>query len=189
MSRRKALLKVPDPLLLLDQNLCVQRASQAFFTTFKVDRDETIGQYFYELGDRQWDIPELRFLLEVVIPKSAAVVDYEVEHDFPGPGRRTMLVSARRLFHPDRRRRWRKRALELLDDELPTVAILDVTLRDGRVTPVAEALRGKNIPCLVASAYSRPELIGGEILAGAPNVGKPTEERRLLTFLERVIRS
>ncbi|MCA1369742.1 PAS domain-containing protein [Bradyrhizobium sp. BRP14] len=92
---------VPDPLLVLDQNLCVRTASRAFFTTFKVDRDETIGQHIYDLGNRQWDIPELRRLLEEVIPKSTAVVDYEVEHDFPSIGRRTMLVSAHRLFHPD----------------------------------------------------------------------------------------
>ncbi|APG95443.1 HWE histidine kinase domain-containing protein [Sinorhizobium americanum] len=92
---------VPDPLLVLDQNLYVRTASRAFFTTFKVTRDETIGQHLYELGNQQWDIPELRRLLEEVIPKSTAVVDYEVEHDFPSIGRRTMLVSAHRLFHPD----------------------------------------------------------------------------------------
>jgi two-component sensor histidine kinase len=92
---------VPDPLLVLDQNLCVQSASRAFFTTFNVDRDETIGEHIYELGNRQWDIPELRHLLEEVIPKSTAVVDFEVEHDFPSIGRRTMLVSAHRVFHPD----------------------------------------------------------------------------------------
>jgi len=92
---------VPDPLLLLDQNLCVRTASRAFFKTFKVDRDETIGEHIYDLGNGQWDIPELRRLLEEVIPKSKAVVDYEVEHEFPSIGNRIMLVSAHRLFHPD----------------------------------------------------------------------------------------
>ncbi|WP_018236853.1 sensor histidine kinase [Ensifer sp. BR816] len=92
---------VPDPLLVLDENLRIRSASRAFFTTFKVDRDDTIGQHVYELGNRQWDIPELRRLLEEVIPKSTAVIDFEVHHDFPSIGRRTMLVSAHRLFHPD----------------------------------------------------------------------------------------
>ncbi|MCA1440452.1 PAS domain-containing protein [Ensifer sp. IC4062] len=91
---------VADPLVLVDEKLCVLTASRAFFETFKVDGDETLGQHFHELGNRQWDIPELRRLLEEIIPKSTAVVDYEVEHDFPRIGRRTMLVSARRLFHP-----------------------------------------------------------------------------------------
>ena len=92
---------VADPLLVLDRDLRVETASRAFYDTFKVGRDETIGQPLYELGDGQWDIPELRRLLEDVIPKSRAVLDYEVEHDFPGLGRRTMLLSAHRLFHPD----------------------------------------------------------------------------------------
>lgn len=92
---------VADPLLVLDESLCVQNASRSFFQTFKVDRDETIGQPIYELGSGQWDIPELRRLLVEVIPKATAVINYEVEHDFPGLGRRTMLLTARTLHHPD----------------------------------------------------------------------------------------
>jgi two-component sensor histidine kinase len=92
---------VPHPLLVLGQDLCVLSASRAFFETFRVSRDETLGHPLYELGNGQWDIPELRQLLDQVIPKSAAVIDDEVRHDFPGVGRRTMLLSARRLFHPD----------------------------------------------------------------------------------------
>lgn len=92
---------VADPLLVLDESLCVQNASRSFFETFKVNRYETIGKPIYELGDGQWDIPELRRLLSEVIPKTTAIIDYEVEHDFPGLGRRTMLVTARTLHHPD----------------------------------------------------------------------------------------
>jgi two-component sensor histidine kinase len=92
---------VPDPLLVLDRSLCVKSVSRAFCETFKVDGDETIGRHLYELGDGQWDIPELRRLLEDVIHNSTAVVDYEVEYDFPGLGSRTMLLTARRLSHPD----------------------------------------------------------------------------------------
>jgi DNA-binding response OmpR family regulator len=80
-------------------------------------------------------------------------------------------------------------ALRLLDDELPAVALLDVSLKDGTVTAVAEALRIRNVPFAVASAYGHPELIGGEVLAGAPTVGKPTEERELLAILEELVTS
>jgi hypothetical protein len=77
----------------LDQNLCIESASRSFYDTFKVGRDETIGEHLYELGNRQWDIPELRHLLEDVIPKSTAVLDYEVESMPPSvaraSGRRT----------------------------------------------------------------------------------------------------
>lgn len=92
---------VADPMLVLDAGLCVQNASRAFFETFKVDRYETIGQPLFELGNGQWDIPELRRLLLEVIPKATAVINYQVDHDFPGLGRRTMLLTARTLVHPD----------------------------------------------------------------------------------------
>ena len=92
---------VVEPLLVLDQSLCVQTASRSFFETFKVDRYETIGRPLHELGNGQWDIPELRRLLENVIPKAAAVVNFKVEHEFPELGPRTMLVTARTLYHPD----------------------------------------------------------------------------------------
>lgn len=92
---------VADPMLVLDESLCVQNANRSFFETFKVERYETIGQHIYDLGNGQWDIPRLRLLLSEVILKSTAVIDYEVEHDFPNIGRRTMLLTARTLFHPD----------------------------------------------------------------------------------------
>jgi two-component sensor histidine kinase len=92
---------VADPMLLLDESLCVQNASRSYLQTFKVDRDETIGKPLHELGNGQWDIPELRRLLAEVIPKTSAVIDFEVHHDFPVLGSRTMLVTARTLHHPD----------------------------------------------------------------------------------------
>ncbi|WP_343611694.1 hypothetical protein [Novosphingobium sp.] len=75
-------------------SLSVQAASRAFFETFGVDSDDTIGQPFYALGNGQWDIPELRRLLEDVIPRSAALIKYQVEHNFPRLGQRTMLLTA-----------------------------------------------------------------------------------------------
>ncbi|RWE34484.1 MAG: PAS domain-containing protein [Mesorhizobium sp.] len=92
---------VSDPMVVLDASLCVQAASKSFFETFNVDRYETIGKHFYELGNGQWDIPALRVLLAEVIPKATAVINYEVVHDFPDLGPRTMLVTARTLSHPD----------------------------------------------------------------------------------------
>ncbi|NEW86179.1 PAS domain-containing protein [Rhodopseudomonas sp. WA056] len=92
---------VADPMLVLDASLTVQSASRSFFETFKVDRYETIGQPLFELGNGQWDIPDLRRLLLEVIPKATAIINYEVEHDFPGLGPRTMLLTARTLVHPD----------------------------------------------------------------------------------------
>lgn len=92
---------IHDPLVVLDSNLCVQSASRSFYETFHVDRFETIGKPFHELGNGQWDIPDLRRLLTEVIPRATAIINYEVAHDFPGLGPRTMLLTARTLSHPD----------------------------------------------------------------------------------------
>jgi two-component sensor histidine kinase len=51
------------------------------------------------LGDRQWDIPGLRVLLENILPEQGVMDDYEVEHQFPGIGKRTMLLNARKVFY------------------------------------------------------------------------------------------
>lgn len=92
---------VSNPMLVLDAGLHVLNASRAFLETFKVDREETIGRPLYELGNGQWDIPDLRRLLLDVLPKAETIINYRVEHEFPGIGRKTMLLTARTLSHPD----------------------------------------------------------------------------------------
>jgi PAS domain S-box-containing protein len=91
---------VREPLLVLDADLHVKLADRAFYQTFKVPPEQTLGRLIYELGDGQWDIPALRKLLEELLPTSSEFNDYQVEHDFPEVGRRTMLLNARRL-HDD----------------------------------------------------------------------------------------
>jgi PAS domain S-box-containing protein len=91
---------VPSALIILDRNLNITSANRAFYQTFRTSRDETEGCHIYDLGNRQWDIPALRTLLESVIPHRASVEGFEVEHDFPTIGRRTMLVNARKIFRP-----------------------------------------------------------------------------------------
>lgn len=90
-----------EPLLVLDQSGYVLNGNRAFFEKFSLDRADTIGGSLFELGTSQWDIVDLRRLLNEVIPKAAAIIGYEVTAEFPPLGRRTMLVSARRLSHPD----------------------------------------------------------------------------------------
>jgi PAS domain S-box-containing protein len=89
------------PLLVLDQTGCVVNGSRAFFEKFSLGRDDTIGRSLFELNTHQWDVAELRRLLQDVIPRSMAIIGFELTAEFPSIGRRTMLVSARRLTHPD----------------------------------------------------------------------------------------
>jgi PAS domain S-box-containing protein len=88
---------VREPLLILDATLRVQSANRAFYQTFHVTSEETENRLIYELGNGQWDIPDLRRLLEDIVPKSSVFNDFELEHTFPVIGRRVMLLNARKL--------------------------------------------------------------------------------------------
>ncbi|MBL27331.1 MAG: sensor histidine protein kinase [Rhodospirillaceae bacterium] len=90
---------VREALIVMDWDLRVQSANQSFYESFGVEQAETEGRLIYELGNGQWDIPELRRLLEEVLPNGDAFDDYLVEHEFPTIGRRAMLLNGRRLDH------------------------------------------------------------------------------------------
>jgi PAS domain S-box-containing protein len=92
---------VPEPLIVLDADLRMHSANEAFFKTFKVSPAESKGRLIYELGNRQWDIPRLRELLEEVLPRNSFFDDYEITHDFERIGRRTMLLNARTLVQAE----------------------------------------------------------------------------------------
>ncbi len=88
---------IHEALIVLDDELKVISANRSFYRMFRVTPKETVGRFIYDLGNRQWDIPELRRLLEGIIPKHTKLENFEVEHDFPKIGRKTMLLNARRL--------------------------------------------------------------------------------------------
>jgi two-component system, response regulator PdtaR len=78
-------------------------------------------------------------------------------------------------------------ALDLLERRRPSAASLDVMLFETPVTPVATRLRALNVPFVLATAYSTPELLGRSTLAGVVNVGKPTDLARLASALDQVL--
>ena len=90
---------VREPMVVLDAQLRVIAASRAFYGRFMVSSKDTEGKLLFELGDGQWDIPKLRALLEKIIPDHGVMDDYEVTHEFPGIGQRTMLLNARQVFY------------------------------------------------------------------------------------------
>ena len=54
-------------------------------------------QLIDDLGNKQWNIPKLRELLETILPQKATFDNYEVEHNFAAIGRRIMLLNARQI--------------------------------------------------------------------------------------------
>src|SRR6267378_648863 len=117
---------VREPLLILDTTLRVRSANRAFYQTFHVSSEETENRLIYELGNGQWDIPDLRTLLEDIVPKSSVFNDFELEHDFPAIGRRVMLLNARKLQQGSHA-------------ELLVLAMEDVTERRRAEAEVAKA--------------------------------------------------
>lgn len=106
-----------EPFVVLDRSLRVRTANAAFYRNFNVSKEATEGRFVYELGNGQWDIPQLRTLLPQVLSNSRPVEDFAVEHTFPAIGRKTMLLNARR-FPP-----------EGDDPDLVLLAIEDITDR------------------------------------------------------------
>lgn len=88
---------IREPLVVLDVNLRVVLANKSFYKDFQVNPEETIGQYIYDLGNKQWDIPQLRQLLEDILPKNTEFESFEVKHNFESIGLKTMLLNARRI--------------------------------------------------------------------------------------------
>lgn len=88
---------LPEPLVVLDDNMNIISASGSFYREFHFTPEEAVGHQIYELGHRQWDIPKLRELLESILPLNRTFDDFEIEHDFPVIGKRRMLLSARQI--------------------------------------------------------------------------------------------
>ena len=108
---------IREPLLVLDGKLRVISANRAFYKMFQVNEDQTEGVLVYDLGNKQWDIPKLRILLEDIIPLKSEFADFEVVHDFPSIGERVILLNASKMVR------------EQTGEKLILLAIDDITER------------------------------------------------------------
>ena len=91
---------VREGLLVLDSDLTIRFANRSFCDTFAVKPDDAVGQKLYEVGNGQWDIPELRTALKTVIAAGKSIETFEVDRSFSSIGRRAMVLNARRVYRP-----------------------------------------------------------------------------------------
>jgi len=141
---------VREPLIVLDAELGVISANRSFYRIFKVKPEDTEGEHIYNLGNRQWDIPKLRELLEDILPKTTSFDNFEVEHVFPDIGKRVMLLNARKIYQ---KANHTQRIL---------LAIEDITERKGlEDTLKTLATRDELTGCV--NFRSMMELLGDEI--------------------------
>lgn len=94
---------VREPVIILDKECKVLAANEAFYELFQVDKIDTEGKSIYELGNGQWDIPALRKLLSEILPKNTFFKGFEVDHDFPSIGHRTLVLNARHIHSRDKK--------------------------------------------------------------------------------------
>lgn len=88
---------IRESLVVLDRDYVILDVNSHFLNTFKVTINDTKGKTLYELGNGQWDIPELKKMMTEILPTNNPVLDYEVEHEFPHIGKKTMLLNAHRV--------------------------------------------------------------------------------------------
>ncbi|MGP1386985.1 MAG: chemotaxis protein CheB [Thainema sp.] len=92
---------VREPLVVLDANLSVIMANHQFYQVFQVSSNDTEQRLIFNLGNGQWDIPQLRSLLHDLLPQNLQISDFEVTHDFETIGRKHMRLNARKMVRPD----------------------------------------------------------------------------------------
>ncbi|PJC33290.1 hypothetical protein CO051_01725 [Candidatus Roizmanbacteria bacterium CG_4_9_14_0_2_um_filter_39_13] len=86
-----------ESFLILDSDLRVVSANPVFYQNFQVSKEQTVNVLLYELGNGQWNIPELKNLLEEILPQKEVIRDYEVTHVFETIGQKTILLNARQI--------------------------------------------------------------------------------------------
>ncbi|WP_214072987.1 CheR family methyltransferase [Mucilaginibacter sp. dw_454] len=91
---------IREPLLIIDQDLRVIRASRSFYIKFKLSEKEVEGRLLYEIADGEWNIPPLKKLLERILPEKTVMEDFKVIHDLPRIGKRILYLNARTINIP-----------------------------------------------------------------------------------------
>ncbi len=129
---------VREPLIALDQDLRVVTVSRSFYEVFKVNPEDTVGQLIYDLGNKQWNIPQLRELLETILPKKASFDNYEVEHDFTTIGRRIMLLNARQIQRASGKEKIILLAIEDITERKEIETGLEKTRKELEATKISE---------------------------------------------------
>ncbi|MEO5650937.1 MAG: PAS domain-containing protein, partial [Ginsengibacter sp.] len=90
-----------EPLLILDKNLRVQTANSAFYKAFGGNEKKAKNSLIYELNNGQWNIQELRILMEEVLPEKRSCVGFEIRHHLPHTKDRVLLLNGREIKGED----------------------------------------------------------------------------------------
>jgi two-component system CheB/CheR fusion protein len=176
---------VREPLLVLDADLRVQRATRAFYDVFLVAREETERRFLYDLGNGQWNQPRLRELIGAALFRSEPFHDYEVKHEFPHIGRRLMRLNGRRIPFPQSRQTMLLLSIEDVTKRREIAEIrfqrLFETAKDG-ITVVdldTKTVQDVNQQFLDLTGYAREDFVGKSVTEAGKKLGLPEMERAI----------
>ncbi|MEG4496193.1 CheR family methyltransferase [Microcoleus sp. F10-C6] len=93
---------VQTPLVTIDADFRVHKANRSFYETFQVSSSETANISLFELGNGQWNIPQLRWILEDILVSDVQLENFELDRLFEHIGHKTMLLNACKLEREDR---------------------------------------------------------------------------------------
>jgi PAS domain S-box-containing protein len=176
---------VQHPLLVLDHDLRIQRVTSGFYKDFQVTPAETLGQSIFNVGNGQWNLPQLRARLEDALVRDVSFRDLTIEHDFLKIGRRTMRLNAQRISGRDRSSHTLLLAIEDVTERKEAAEIqyrrLFESAKDGII--VIDGSTGQVIDVnpyfLELTRYSRQDIVGQKFWEIAP-FRKAEEGRRLV---------
>jgi PAS domain S-box-containing protein len=156
---------VHEPLVVLDSRLHVISANKSFYNTFMVSEKETKGNMIYELGNRQWDIPELKELLEQILPKKTTMKGFEIDHVFESIGRKVMLLNARQVIRKEEE-----------EGKLVLLAIEDITERKKAEQALVQSEKLKSLGVITAGVAHEFNNLLAVILGTAELLGSGFED-------------
>ncbi|HMT30154.1 MAG TPA: PAS domain S-box protein, partial [Bacteroidia bacterium] len=169
---------IHEPMVVLDKNLRVKSANKTFYKFFNVKEADTEGVLLYDLGNKQWNIPPLRKLLEELLPKNSHFHDFEITHNFPFIGKKTMLLNARRIVQ------------KMSHEELILLAISDISDKaNARIQIEKSKYRFRNLveqaiyPILILKGEDMKLEMANDPLFKIYNVGKEVLGKPILEIL------
>ncbi len=180
---------VREPLMVLDRDLRVVTANKSFYRMFQTSPDETEQQLLFDLGNGQWNIPELRKMLEGILPNDTQIEDFEVEQEFARIGYKIMLLNARTMTQAENGKRILLAIEDITEQKRLEAKLLETLAQEQSARSQAEtANRTKDEFLSVLSHELRNPL--SAILGWAPLLrAKSLDEAKTTRALEAIERS
>ena len=134
---------VRQPLIVLDSDLRVILANRAYFMHFQCNSEKMEGKLLFEIDNKKWGVPELKELLEHILPEKTSFENFEITAVFDHIGVRTMLQNARKIYRDDNNTNMillaiediteRKNAQEILQEKIDELEKMLLLMADREV--------------------------------------------------------